>query len=70
MTKDEVEPRDIFAKTEDGFVYQVEIPFEPGIDAIVQKVKCIDIPEDYLPVSDSTNSRSNIFNKKKPSKRK
>lgn len=45
----EVELRHIFTDTEDAFVYQVEIPYEDGINVIVKNVGCNEIPDEYLP---------------------
>lgn len=44
-----VELRDIFIDTEDAFVYQVEVPYEDGLNAIVKTVDCNEIPDEYLP---------------------
>ncbi|TBR57312.1 hypothetical protein B4U84_14925 [Westiellopsis prolifica IICB1] len=44
-----VELRDIFIDTEDAFVYQVEVPYEDGLNAIVKTVNCNEIPDEYLP---------------------
>lgn len=44
-----VELRNIFIDTEDAFVYQVEIPYEEGINIIVKSVACNKIPDEYLP---------------------
>ena len=49
VIKADIELRHIFAETEDGFVYQVEIPNGEGIKAIVKNVKCNEIPDIYLP---------------------
>ncbi|MDB9445207.1 DUF6575 domain-containing protein [Anabaena sp. CS-542/02] len=49
VIKGDVELRHIFAQTEDAFVYQVEIPYEDGINVIVKNVECNEIPDDYLP---------------------
>ncbi len=49
VIKGDVELRHIFAETEDAFVYQVEIPYEDGINVIVKNVECNEIPDDYLP---------------------
>jgi hypothetical protein len=44
-----VELRNIFTNTEDAFVHQVEIPYEDGLNVIVNPIDCNEIPEDYLP---------------------
>lgn len=49
VIKGEVELRYIFTDTEDTFVYQVEIPYEDGIDVIVKNIECNEIPDEYLP---------------------
>lgn len=49
VIKGDVELRHIFAKTEYACVYQVEIPYEDGINVIVKNVECNEIPDDYLP---------------------
>lgn len=41
--------RDIFIDTEDAFVYQVEVPYEDGLNTIVKTVNCNEIPDEYLP---------------------
>ncbi|MHC5828295.1 MAG: DUF6575 domain-containing protein, partial [Nostoc sp.] len=54
-----VELRDIFTSTEDAFVYQVEVPYEDGLNTIVKLVNCDDIPDDYLPSSGQTIQSEN-----------
>jgi hypothetical protein len=49
ITYGRVELRNVFIETEDGFVYQVEIPYEDGINVIVKNVGCHEIPDEYLP---------------------
>lgn len=49
VIKGEVELRHIFTDTEDAFVYQVEIPYEDGINVIAKNVGCNEIPNEYLP---------------------
>ncbi|MDF5713155.1 MAG: hypothetical protein PUP93_04535, partial [Rhizonema sp. NSF051] len=44
-----VELKNIFLNTEDAFVYQVEIPYEDELNAIVKTVDCNEIPDEYLP---------------------
>lgn len=44
-----VELRDIFIESEDGFVYQVEIPYEDGVNVVVNAIDCNEIPDEYLP---------------------
>ncbi|MEH2118964.1 DUF6575 domain-containing protein [Nostoc sp.] len=44
-----VELRDIFIYTEDAFVYQVEIPYEDDLNAVVKTVDCNEIQDEYLP---------------------
>lgn len=61
-----VELRDIFIEPEDGFVYQVEIPYEDEVNVIVKTVDCNEIPDEYLPELgqviqyDDSNEYSNI----------
>lgn len=55
-----IELRDVFTNAEDGFVYQVETPFEDGIDVIVKNVDCSEIPDEYLPeLGQVINSENN-----------
>ncbi|MFM6037312.1 MAG: DUF6575 domain-containing protein [Sphaerospermopsis kisseleviana] len=49
VTKADMKIRHIFTETENGFVYQVEIPNGGEKKAIVTNVKCSEIPDDYLP---------------------
>jgi len=49
VVKGKVEIRHIFTETKDGFVYQVEIPYKCRTNAIVNKIECNQIPDDYLP---------------------
>lgn len=49
LVQGRVELRDIFIDTEDAFVYQVEVPYEDGRNAIVKTVNGNEIPDEYLP---------------------
>lgn len=49
VTKADMKIKNIFTETEDGSVYQVEIPNGREKKAIVTNVKCNEIPDDYLP---------------------
>ncbi|MEH2391956.1 MAG: DUF6575 domain-containing protein [Nostoc sp.] len=44
-----VDLRDIFINTEDAFVYQVEIPYEDDLNAVVKTIDCNEIQDEYLP---------------------
>lgn len=51
IVQGEVELRDIFADTEDAFVYQIEIPYEDSQDTVYNIVACKEIPDEYMPES-------------------
>ncbi|MEH2295073.1 DUF6575 domain-containing protein [Nostoc sp.] len=58
-----VELRDIFINAEDGFVYQVEVPYENASNAIVKTVDYNEIPDEYLPeLGQVIQSENNFLN--------
>jgi hypothetical protein len=52
LIKGSIKLKDIFTKAQDGYVYQVEVPYK-DCTPIVKTVECNKIPEDYLPLSES-----------------
>jgi hypothetical protein len=62
VAQGKVELRDIFNNTEDGFVYQVEIPYEEGINVVVKTVNDNEIPDEYLPELGQFIQAANNFN--------
>lgn len=64
IVRGEVELKNIFADTEDAFVYQIEIPYEDSQDAVYNIVDCKEIPDEYMPESgeiiQSTNNDDNM----------
>ena len=49
LIKGGIELKDIFTKAQDGYVYQVEVPYA-HCAPVVKTVACNEIPEDYLPL--------------------
>lgn len=59
LLNEKIQLRDVFSDAEDGFVYQVEIPYNKEQSAEVNVTYCSDISDDDLPDSDQTIKSEN-----------